>query len=349
MLPGYTPSELPEMLPSDVRELLPDGMQAYFAGECETADIGSPQNWLSVLVEIARNTVTTQWNSLCTLLGFLILLSAVNTWGKDVMNGRVGTVIRYLSVLCLGINVHSILKTAWTSLSDSLTSMTVFADSILPVMGVLYAADGQVACGTAASGGFALAVSLLENVNAFVLFPVLQVCFAFTLLSGMCPELHLDGLSKTVRSIFTGLLTVIMSLLSLILSVQTVLSRAADTMTLKTVKFAVSNMIPLVGGVLSDAAQTLAGGMGYIRTTVGAFGIAGIVLVVLPPLCSLIWYKIIFGISSAVGAAVGAEKESKFLDGCGEIVNFGIALLCASAVLFILVFILFVCTVSHAV
>ena len=94
MLPGYTPSELPEMLPSDVRELLPDGMQAYFAGECETADIGSPQNWLSVLVEIARNTVTTQWNSLCTLLGFLILLSAVNTWCKDVMNGRVGTVIR---------------------------------------------------------------------------------------------------------------------------------------------------------------------------------------------------------------------------------------------------------------
>lgn len=54
-------------------------------------------------------------------------------------------------------------------------------------------------------------------------------------------------------------------------------------MALKTAKFAVSGAVPVVGGVISDAAETVLSGASLLRGSVGVFGMLCVTAICLVP------------------------------------------------------------------
>ena len=69
-----------------------------------------------------------------------------------------------------------------------------------------------------------------------------------------------------------------------LLSLQSLVGGAADTLGSRAVKFSLSSFVPVVGSALSDAFSSLQGCLSLLKTTVGAFGMISTTLIVLPPL-----------------------------------------------------------------
>ncbi len=345
-IPGYDPAQIWNLIPSDVRTYLPSGMESYFAGESDTADVGDSGTFLAAIADMAKDVIKQNTRPMCILLGYLLILSAVSAMHGGLLGGEISPLINYISVLCLALTVYQMLAGVWEVLQETLRTLTVFVDSMIPVMGVLYAAGGNTATAAISGSGTALMISLLENICTLGLYPVLQICYGFTMLSGLCPDMHLSGLATMIRRVFSGILTAVMTVFSTVLSFQTVLSSSADTAGMRTVKYAAGNLIPIIGGAVSDAMQTLASGIGYIRTTVGVLALIVIALMLVPPLLTLFWYKIIFYFASVLCEVTGGEKSGAFIKQSGELLNFGIALLCGAGVMFLLVFVLFVRTAA---
>ena len=56
------------------------------------------------------------------------------------------------------------------------------------------------------------------------------------------------------------------------LTISGVIAGSSDAVTVKTAKLALSGVVPVVGGILSDAAETVLAGAGVLKSTVGLFG-----------------------------------------------------------------------------
>lgn len=58
-------------------------------------------------------------------------------------------------------------------------------------------------------------------------------------------------------------------------------------MTVKAAKFTMSSLVPVVGGILSDAAETVLAGAGILKNAVGVFGMLAVLAMCVVPFLQL--------------------------------------------------------------
>ena len=82
-----------------------------------------------------------------------------------------------------------------------------------------------------------------------------------------------------------------------ITSLQTVISSASDGAYMRAAKYAASGMIPIVGSTVSASLGTLAGGLSFVKSSVGVSSVLVILGFAISPLALLLLYKAAFAIS----------------------------------------------------
>jgi stage III sporulation protein AE len=160
--------------------------------------------------------------------------------------------------------------------------------------------------------------------------------------------LRLGTLIGTLKKNYTTLLTFLMMLLLAMLGAQTTLGARSDTLAMKSVKFAAGNMIPVVGGSVSELLRTVSSCVGYLRGGVGICGILILVLLLLPTLVELLLLRLTWQIGASLADLLGCDHEKRLLEEfsslCGYLIaavaicsavpllSFTLLLRCASAI-----------------
>jgi stage III sporulation protein AE len=93
-----------------------------------------------------------------------------------------------------------------------------------------------------------------------------------------------------------------------------IISGAADQTAIKATKLTISGMIPVVGGILSDASETLLVSVGVIKNTVGIYGMLSIICIVILPFLKIGFHYLALKISSVVAGMFVPKSISKLLE-----------------------------------
>lgn len=138
----------------------------------------------------------------------------------------------------------------------------------LPVYAGVLAMGGETAAGSAAGGGFLVALCALAQFLCAVLPPLLECYLA---LSVACCISSGDGLSVFCRSagqLMTRLLSLAGKLLILLLGLQRVSALQLDRTALRAGSFLIGT-VPIVGQTLSDASETIAAAFQILKSGLG--------------------------------------------------------------------------------
>ena len=133
-----------------------------------------------------------------------------------------------------------------------------------------------------------------------------------------------------------------MAVLAAVFAYQTVIAQSADSVSMRTIKFALGNMIPIVGGAVSEAAQVVAGGMKSIRGAAGAVSIAVLLLILLPPLIAVAVQQLYFRLCSVIAQMLDLKREETLMKEAGELCGFLIAVMVSVSLLFIFTLVMFI-------
>lgn len=116
------------------------------------------------------------------------------------------------------------------------------------------------------------------------------------LINGMCATAFFscvntfsltEQLSGLIKKIYITVLGFFGTVFTAFISLKSVLSYSADTLTSKSVKFIIGRTLPVVGGAVSESYSSVMAGLLLVKNTVGAFGIISIAVIVLPTLLTL--------------------------------------------------------------
>ena len=139
---------------------------------------------------------------------------------------------------------------------------------------------------------------------------LIPLCYAFVAVNVAWAALGNDGL-KRMGSLLKWLITTILSVILLVfigyLNLSGVISGSADAATVKAAKFTISNMVPVVGGVISDTAETLLAGASLLRNTAGVFGMLAVLGICLVPFLNLGIHYLMYKVTAALAATVSGD------------------------------------------
>ena len=311
MPPAY--ADLADSLPPEISDLLPDGLFSESLEEAltATAELTDWRYLLNALLSAVGLRLDAMVGLLCTLIG-LILLAAVLGRLREGL-GSSGEIPGF----CLRLTLYTaiVVQTAGTVETvrlfyDRLTTLT---GGMIPVMGALFALGGNM--GRAAVNAELLMVFLAvcQYISTTVTPPVCAVCMSFSLMDALGVKLTLAPLGDRIKKWYASLLGLVMFLLSLALSTRSVLAGRGDTRGMRGVKYAVGNMIPMVGGAVAGTLSTVAAGVTALRGICGVSGIILVALLLLPTLVELLLTRALLNLSATVASMLSCDGEAKLL------------------------------------
>lgn len=330
-------AELPDYLPDGLPDLLPDGMFSEDPDEAMAAVAEASD--LSYLTSAVLNAVGLRLGDaltlLCTLVG-LLLVAGMMRAVRDAVGGKSGELFGF----CLRLVIYAAIVGQASGMLSLVTGyfnqLRILTVGMIPVMGALYAVGGNV--GQAVRNGEVLTVfmSVIQYVATTLTPPFCGICLSFSLLDAFGSRLKLAPLGALIKKWYTAGLGLIMFLLGTVLSLQSVLTSRADTLAMRSVKYAVGTWIPVVGSAVSGALGTVASVIGSLRGIGGTCGVILVMLLLLPTLVQILLFRWVFGLSATVAEMLGCDSEARLLIEMGSLYGYMAAAVSVSSLVFIL-------------
>ena len=132
------------------------------------------------------------------------------------------------------------------------------------------------------------------------------------------------------------------TLLSAVLALQNALAAAADSVTMRGVRFAAGSFIPVVGNLVGEASRTLSAGIALIKKECGVACVLIIVYLLARPVILLMIQKTALSAAGAVGTLLGETKCAGFIRGLASVWDLLLAITAFQGCYFIFSIVLFI-------
>ena len=200
---------------------------------------------------------------------------------------------------------------------QALEQMHQFSQILLPTVAAAAAASGAPGGASARQLATMLFADILLTVIDTLLLPLVYAYVAACTARAALGNEGLGRLAGLLKWAVTAVLTALLVAFVSYLTVSGVIAGTADALTLKAAKMTISGMVPVVGGILSDAAGTVLAGAGVLRNTVGVFGMLAVLGMCLLPFLQLGIHYLVYKLTSALAATVSQGPASGLIDQIG--------------------------------
>lgn len=261
----YTAPEVPD----SGRNLMPDETCRFGDGISELLKKACSQIRPD-LAEAAR---------LCTgVIASVLLVSILRTFtgfSKDAVNLS-GAVIISIQLLT---SANSMIRLG----CDTINELSNYGKLLLPVMAASLAAQGGVTSSTALYVGTTVFDTLLGSLVARFFSPMVFLLLALGIAGYALGDDTLKKLQDMGKGVITWSLKTILIVYTAYMGITGVVSGTTDAAALKATKLTISTVVPVVGGILSDASEAVLVSIGTMKNAAGIYGILAAAAIFLEP------------------------------------------------------------------
>ncbi len=215
--------------------------------------------------------------------------------------------------LAAGIGIALILLAAANSLVNlavtTVTEISEYGKLLIPVMTAGLAGQGGVSSSAALYAGTMLFDALLTSVISKLLTPFIYLFLFLAVASSAIGEEMLKKLRDTMKWFMSWLLKTILMVYTGYISITGVVSGTADAAALKLAKATISSVVPVVGGILSDASEAVLVGAGTVKNAAGIYGLFAVIAIWIGPFLQIGAHYLLLKATGAV-CSIFASKEN---------------------------------------
>lgn len=191
---------------------------------------------------------------------------------------------------------------------ETVESLSAYGKLFVPVMTTSLAAQGAVTTSAALCAATTAFAAILNGLISNFIVPLLYIYLCLAIVNSVLEDESLKRLREFAKWITVWSLKVIMYGYTAYMTVTGVISGSVDASALKATKLAISSAVPVIGGLLSDASETILVGAGVMKNTVGIYGLFVVISLFIGPFLKIGVQYLLMKLTNAV-AGIFASKQ----------------------------------------
>lgn len=192
--------------------------------------------------------------------------------------------------------------------AGTVQEMSEYGKLLVPVMTSALAAQGGATASAALYAGTAFFDALLSTAIAKLIVPMLYIFLCLSVANGALGEEMFARLRDMMKSCVTWGLKGVLYLFTGYMSITGVVSGSVDKSALKAAKLTISGVVPVVGGMLSDASETVLAGAAIVKNAAGIYGMVAVLAICLGPFLRIAVQYLLLKLTAAVCAVFGSKR-----------------------------------------
>ena len=200
----------------------------------------------------------------------------------------------------------------------ALQEISDFSHALLPCMTASAAAGGAITSAAAKYAATALFMDIFITAAQSFVLPLIYAYMAAAVAAAAMDSPALESAASLLKWLCTTVMTVIVTAFTLYLTMTGVVTGSADALTAKAAKTALGAALPVVGGIVSDAASAVVAGAGMVRGAVGVFGLGAILCICLVPFLRLGVQYLLYKAAAALSGAFAEKRLATLIGSLGS-------------------------------
>lgn len=256
---------------------VPDGVEQYMPEDEESFADG--------LWYIVKRAISSWMPELRDELGVCFSLAAAVLLMSILSNlsENNSAVIRLTGSVIIGLLLLEPVNSMIQIGAETITAVSEYGKLLLPVMTASLAAQGGTTTSAALYTGTVFFNSLLTTLISSLLIPGVFVFLCLCVASSALEQEMLKRIRDAVKWAMTWCLKLILYIFTGYIGITGVISGTVDSSALKAAKLTISGMVPVVGGILSDASETILISAGVMKNSAGVYGIFAVLALCVGP------------------------------------------------------------------
>lgn len=305
------PERLTENLPDNTRDFLEEvefsGIDGFSSGLWNIA--GS-------LSDYAKEILNRQVKGAVLIFLIVLLCSLVEGINKCV-EGTGNYVLTMVATLSITLVTTGNMDSLIGAGTETIRQLREFSKILLPVLATATAGTGAVTTATFQQVAVVVLVDVLLGVIHGLLVPLTYLYIGILAAASCLSNEGLSGVAEGMKKMIVWILSTGLIVFTLYLSVARVIAGNVDGTAVRMTKAAIAGMIPVVGGVIAEASETILAGAGLLKNSVGIFGTLAVLGICAYPFLQLGIQYLLYKLTACCSRFVGQARLCKLIQGLG--------------------------------
>lgn len=275
------------------------------------------------------------------LMALVLAMSVLSSYLSGLKSGFGGAAVADCAFYACFTVISGIASAAFYEAalcaSQAIENVAVFMRFIVPVLVTTLLTSGAAISAQTLEPTLLAIVEVAVWVIETVFIPGVMISTALNIVNGMSDKFKTDRMVKLLNSAVKWGLSVMLTVFVSLAGLKSIASAGADGLAVKLSKFAASNLIPMIGGILAESVETVLNCSVVIKNSVGILGIICLILIALRPVLKLGALLIIFRITAAVAEPVSEPKLITCISRLGDSISVLFSMIAAVTVMFVIV------------
>lgn len=306
--------------PGDAAELLPKEAESFGEGLW---------NVLKESAAVIAPSLTEGARCCLRVLGAMLLVGIVG----QLSPGLSGKTVELAGVAAVAALLLEPSASLIQMCLDTTESLRDYGKLLLPVMASAMAARGGVTSASALYVGTAVFDAVLGSLLSRLVVPMLWTYLALCIGCAAVGEGLLEKLRDLLRWLTEWVLKLSLYLFTGYMAVTGAVSGTADAAAAKAARIAISGAVPVVGGILSDAADTVLLSASALGGGAGVLGILAVLAIFCAPVLRIGCRYLLLKLTGAVGEALGGGRSAALVSQMAGVLGLMMGLVSTQAVL----------------
>lgn len=321
----------------DIEEATPDSILNIFHElEITPEEPLSDDINLLDIIKALLNDLLSDYTQPFQSLGFLMIIMMLTFLMANLLKskGWVQEVSDMITLSSCALIMIKPMSELFGQVAESISACTVFLNAFIPVFAALLAASGF----TAASGTYSVIMIAYSDAFAAINSTVFLPCCHMLLAATVCTTLAKVpfSLASGVKKIIVTSLSVMTTVLTGIIGLQTRLSSIGDNIAIKAAKSALGSFVPIVGGAWGDSLSVILGSVDLVRSSVGIYAVLTVSLIFIPPLVKLLMWQLVVWVSRSLFEVAQRKAVVELLNSISGLLTILIVILLCSLLLIVM-------------
>ncbi len=221
--------------------------------------------------------------------------------------------------------------------AKAVENITLFMQTLVPLVLAGLAASGAAVTATAFETALISVIEITQWAIGSIFIPLLMIAAGVNIVNSLSDKLKADKMAELLNKTVKWGLSIMLTLFVGITGLQGIAAGSADGLTVKVTKFAASNLIPVVGGILAESVETVMNCSVVIKNAVGLTGITVVAVIAAVPLMKIAACLLVFRISAAAVQPIADKRIVKCISELADSVSCALSMVAAVSVMFVII------------
>lgn len=255
---------------------------------------------------------------IASILSIILFIAIIEALKPDSFDKSICSICVFICNLLIIGTVCGVFLKSYSKIKGVVESLTKQIEVVFPVIMTLMTASG----GSASISVFKPSVALLCNVISVVfgkfLMPITVFLLAFSAINSFSTVIKTDKAVEFLKSVFKWVVGVSSVFFCFFVTTQGIAASVYDNVSIKALKYAVGNSIPLINSLLSSGFDVIVASCVLVKNALGTLSLLAIICTVAVPIFKLVILSLLLRLLAAVSQSIANDSTIKFISGAAD-------------------------------